>query len=234
MKLLSCALLLVASMAFVLVGCSDNPNSFMTPSDQAISASSSPALLGKAGVTAVHTLRGSANTYNILLNMPELGGQVILPAPKEKGSFYNVVTIEATQFSDLTVSGKYLSQFQGEIPPELAAVAGGMADKVEGKVIQLLMDETGTKAKVVVEVTNWKLYPLPAWVVQVFIDKGEGASSPRDEVSNWMWSTLESDRDFFLSMTPQGYIDWTMTFIPLYFPDLPATLPIDHGNIQVR
>jgi len=49
MKLLSVAVLLMASLAFVLMGCSDNSAPLVSPTDRAISSPSLPAVLAKAG-----------------------------------------------------------------------------------------------------------------------------------------------------------------------------------------
>jgi hypothetical protein len=59
MKILSLALMLMASMAFVMLGCSDNSNSVVTPTDLAISSVSLPASLAKGGV--LHSVTGSAH-----------------------------------------------------------------------------------------------------------------------------------------------------------------------------
>ncbi len=60
MKTLSFALLLVASMAFVLLGCSDNP--MVTPGEQAVAPSSSGASLAK-GRPIVHSATGACSEF---------------------------------------------------------------------------------------------------------------------------------------------------------------------------
>jgi hypothetical protein len=59
MKLLSCALLLMASMAFVLAGCSDKSDSLLTPKEQPTATGSS---LAKGG-PVVHAATGSMHLY---------------------------------------------------------------------------------------------------------------------------------------------------------------------------
>jgi hypothetical protein len=59
MKLLSCALLLTASLAFLLAGCSDNPNSLDPTAAAPVAAI--PAPLSKMG-PVVHSVTGSAHT----------------------------------------------------------------------------------------------------------------------------------------------------------------------------
>lgn len=59
MKILPVALLLMASMAFVLLGCSDNSSSLLTPKEQPTAAGSS---LAKGG-PVVHDATGSMHLY---------------------------------------------------------------------------------------------------------------------------------------------------------------------------
>jgi hypothetical protein len=71
MKVLSCALLLMASMAFVLFGCSDNSNSLVTPNDQAIAPSTSHAVLAKMG-EGIHSATGTGHAWYIWDRSPAL------------------------------------------------------------------------------------------------------------------------------------------------------------------
>jgi hypothetical protein len=57
MKILSCALLLMASLAFVLLGCLDNSSPIVVPTDQAVSTATSSSSLAKGGV--LHSVTGS-------------------------------------------------------------------------------------------------------------------------------------------------------------------------------
>src|SRR5512140_3388485 len=57
MKALSFVLLVVATVTFVLAGCSDNPSTAVTPGDRAISAPTAPASLAKKG-PIVHSVQG--------------------------------------------------------------------------------------------------------------------------------------------------------------------------------
>jgi hypothetical protein len=226
MKTLSLALLLMASMAFVLLGCSDNSSPVVSPTDQVLSSPTASTGLAKAGVKAVNSLRGSANAYYILWYGPDGTLWGTIPGPKQKGGFYNVETIHADAYSDGTASGSFLYQYLGKLPPD---VGGGFFDKVEGKVIKLSVE--GNKAFVVVEITNWKLWPLPAWFAQVFIDNGEGASSS-DELSEWFVTPEGGSPDLWLAMDPDAFISWSTD--QLQGTDVPVLFPIDHGNIQVR
>jgi hypothetical protein len=231
MKTLSLVLLLIASMAFIMMGCSDNSSPVVSSKNQAINTASSNMSLAKGGVQ--HSLTGSANTYNILASVPGFGN-CIIPGPKEKGGFYNVFTVNAIDQGNGTVSGRFVSQFQGKIPPGWES---GSCEKVEGRVIQLVVDETGTKAKVVCEVTTWTVAPnnpAPRWFVIAFVDMGEGGKSAPDRESSWWGSSDPADLALWLGQTPQEYIDWEWSILKDIFPDMGATIPIDHGNIQVR
>lgn len=62
MKTLSFALLLMACMAFVLLGCSDNSNPLADASERPGNAPSGPTSLAK-GAAVVHSATGSGHTY---------------------------------------------------------------------------------------------------------------------------------------------------------------------------
>jgi hypothetical protein len=223
MKTLSLVLLLAVSMTFILMGCSDSSMPTVPASGRAISSPGTPIVMSKSGVS--HSLTGSAHTYNIY--DPEFG---ILPAPKEKGNFYNVYTINAVDQGGGKFSGSLLSQLQ-KYPKDGAF--GGLA-KIKANVIQLVVDETGTMAKVVCQITEWTPWPGTTpqrWLVVVFVDNGEGKTAdPRDQESAWWFSRDDADRDLWLGMSPQEYLDWTEPQMGGY----PLTIPIDNGNIQVR
>jgi hypothetical protein len=207
------------------ISCSNNVPQPLAPAETTVSLPSA-GNLAKGGVG--HSLTGSANTYNIKYNHPDFG-ECYVPGPKEKGGLYNVQSFHAIEHGDGQVTGSLISQMQWEKPKD-------RSDKLEAKVIQLMVDETETKAKIVCEITNdWYGMPLPAWFVEVFVDNGEGASSPRDEMSSWWFSSDPADRDLWLSQTPQEYIDWSWAIIePFNLPNMAPTVPIDNGNIQVR
>ena len=62
MKTLSVALLLMASMAFVMLGCSDNAGPVGAPIDQSLSTGTSPAALAKAG-PVIHSASGNCGDF---------------------------------------------------------------------------------------------------------------------------------------------------------------------------
>ncbi len=233
MKALSVVLLLMASMAFVLMGCSDSLSPAVSPTNQAFSSPTTSTSLPKAGVEVIHSLRASANAYYTLWYGPDGTLWGTIPGPKQKGRFYNVETVQADAYSGGTVVGSLLYQFLGELPPGVEAF--GFLGRVEGKVIKLAVE--GTKAFVVVEVTKVNGFPPGAWFAQVFIDNGEGASSS-DEVSEWFVTDAASvdpgygSRDLWLSMGPNEFITWCTA--QLQGTGVPVVFPIDHGNIQVR
>jgi hypothetical protein len=232
MKILSIGLLLMASMAFVLLGCSDNSSPVVSPTNQVLSSPTTLTGLPKAGVKVLSSLRGSANAYYTLWYGPDGTVWGTIPGPKQKGGFYNTETVQADAYSDGTASGSFHYQYLGKLPP---GVEGGFFGKIEGKVIKLAVE--GNKAFVVVEVTKWDLWPLPAWFAQVFIDNGEGASSS-DELSEWFVTDIpgvdpvHGSRDTWLAMGPDDFINWSTD--QLQGTGVPVLFPIDHGNIQVR
>jgi hypothetical protein len=233
-KTLSLALLLMAGMAFVLLGCSDNSNSVVTPNDQ-VASSGSATSLAKIGED-LHSVTGTAHTYNIVV--PELGA--FIPGPKEKGGVYNTLIVNAIEHSDHSVSGKLVSQMHG-IPPE---GQWGWGTKVEGRIIRVAIQ--GNRALVVFQHTlfvgpdgtNMVTPETPWWGAMAFIDKGEGKNSPRDAAAAWWSSPMEADLTLWLSQSPQEYVDWTLLqlgdVLDPWYPDFNGWFPIDNGNIQVR
>jgi hypothetical protein len=220
------AIVLLAFVGLAILGCSETTDQVVAPVDKVSTVSLEKQVL--------HSITGSAHTYNILSVHPDLGN-VILPGPKEKGGFYNVLTINAIIHNDGTITGGLVSQFQGKIPDDYTYEYVEFLGKVEIKIIQLVVDETGSIAKIVGEITKWDGPQLPWWFAMASIDKGEGnSSSSKDEVSSWWMSDQESDRDLWLSQEPQEFIDWQWDIIEPYFPEMGATFPIDNGNIQVR
>ena len=182
MKILACALLLVASLAFVLLGCSDKSFPVVAPTDQVLSSPTTSTGLPKCGVKVVNSLSGSANNYYALWYGDD--GTLLGTMPDPKGRFYTVETFNADAYSDGTASGSFHYEFLGKLPKGVEAV--GYYGKFDGKVIKLAVD--GNKALLVVEITKWKSWPLPQWFAQVFIDNGKRASS-RDKVSEWFAPT---------------------------------------------
>ncbi len=220
------AFVLLTLLGLVILGCSESTDQLVTPVDKASTVSL------EKGV--IHSLTGSANTYNILYDHPVLG-LCIIPGPKQKDGFYNVVTVNAIEHENGAVTGHLISQFHGKIPEDFTYEYLQFLGKVEIKIIQLMVDETGHIAKIVGEITKWDGPQLPWWFAMAFVDNGEGnSSSSKDEVSSWWFSDQESDRDLWLSQGPQEFIDWQWAMIEPYFPEMGATFPIDNGNIQVR
>ena len=218
------AIVLLAFGGLAILGCSESTDQLVAPVEKASTVSLEKQVL--------HSVTGSANTYNIIYNHPEFG-KCIIPGPKEKDGFYNVITVNAIENKDGTFTGHLLSQFQGKIPKDEATMTSG---RVEAKVIQLVVDETGKMAKVVCEITSWNGPELPWWYVIVFVDNGEGNTpESKDHASSWWFSDLTEDRDLWLSQTPQEYIDWSWAILePFNLPNMGPTIPIDNGNIQVR
>ena len=226
----------MASLAFVLLGCSDRSAPIVAPTDPVVSSPVTMTGLPKCGVKVLNSLSGSADNYYRLWYGDDGTLWGTLPAPKQRGGFYTVETFHADANSDGTASGSFHYEFLGKLPP---GVAGGFFGKFDGKVIKLAVE--GNKAFVVVEITKWDLWSLPAWFAQVFIDNGKGNWS-RDKVSEW-FTTFAPDvahdpqgigsRDLWMTMGPNDFIKWTTDQLSAY-PYAPVLFPIDNGNIQVR
>jgi hypothetical protein len=224
MKARSLALLLMASLAFVLLGCSDNSNSVVTPSDQTINASSSPRSLAKGGVTI--SVTGSCQAYLVAVDDPNLG-LIIIPGQKSKESFYNTMSFSAIEHSDGTYSGTFVSQFHG-VPKEQAT--GGLA-KVTGRVLHVSVQDNIGKFVFIIADGDF----AGMWGVIAFKDLGEGGKSGSPDLqAAWLFSDKPEDLQLWKSQTPQEYIDTTVAMYQPFLPWFNAWLPIDNGNVQVR
>jgi hypothetical protein len=180
MKIFSCTLLLIAILAFVLLGCSDS-NSPVTPSEQALSTATSTTALAKGGVLA--SASGSGQMY-----IDENG------KPAEKGDMMRVFTFNAREYAD-GCSGEVTFQ-----------VAPGRPLAFKGDVI--LLKVHGNKASIVFKYTEGEGFfaGLVGWVALMQVrDNGEGASALPDELAGFLslnrptipprWETSTPDED---------------------------------------
>ncbi len=237
MKTLSLVLQLMACLAFVLAGCSDESAPLLAPGEMAAMSTSAAAQAGGLGKAEdVHFAAGSAQTYN--LNLPEY--QAFIPWLKEKGALYNTLTFNAVTKNGVT-SGKIVSQMHGV--PE--GPAGGWMTKADGDVIQLVVE--GNLAKIVVKLTlflgpdgtNWATPETPWWGAIALADNGEGhnASSP-DGTTTWWASPVEADMNLWLSQSPREFVDWTVVLIgdllDPWYPGFSGWFNVDNGNVQIR
>lgn len=224
MKTFCCAFLLIASMAFVLLGCSDQPTPLLGPTDQAISISTSPGSLAKEGV--LNSVTGSCQTYLVFIHDPILG-DVLFNGPKSKESFYNTITLSAIEHNDGTYSGIFVSQYHG-VPKDQAT---GFLAKVQGRVLHVSVQDN--MGKIVFQIIDGEYSGW--WGVIAFKDLGEGGKpAPPDMQSAWEFSDQPADLQLWKTQTPQEFIDWTVEMYQPYFPWFEGWFPIDNGNVQVH
>jgi hypothetical protein len=207
MRALSFALLLMASMAFVLLGCSENASLPVAPTDRALSTVTSPAVLAKGG-TVLHTASGVARVR-------EFWGEAV----KFEFSF------SAVQHDGGTSSGEV----------QMVDHAGL---KFHGKIFSLQVE--GNRAKL-----NWTFTSGP-WTglygCAVVEDNGEGGKAAPDMTTSVLW-TDGSDIGIYtipqlIEMSPNEFIDWLEDYVFVELiglpPGLPALIPTEHGNVQVK
>jgi hypothetical protein len=224
MKTLSFALFLMASLAFVLSGCSDRSAPVVGPADQAISASTVSSSLAKGGI--LNSVTGSCQSYQVVVEDPILG-TLIIPGQKSKESFYNTITFSAIEQNDGTYSGNFVSQFHN-VPKDQAT--GGLA-KVTGRVLHVSVQDN--MGKIVFQIVDGDYTGM--WGVIVVKDLGEGGKSGSlDLQSAWLISDIPGDLQLWKSQTPQEYINMTVEMYQPYLPWFNGWLPIDNGNVQVR
>jgi len=228
MKALSCTLLLMAGLAFVLVGCTDNSASVVSPGDQTLSGTADlPAAgLGKVGAE-VHSVSGNLHKFIRFTN----------GATKKKWDCFSKITLNARLGQDGTVSGSISCQYVGT-PPE------GYFPPLSGRVIQLKVEESpgfGMMAKVMWETTKGaELFPPelgfgPAPIgCMVMVDRGEGKKDTPDcgaticAIDN---EVVMTDMGFY-PMSPSEFVDTTEPWAEFF--GLPLYTPVDNGNLQVR
>jgi hypothetical protein len=158
MKLLSCALLLMATMAFVLLGCADNPGPVAGSTDQGISSSSATSL-AKMGEN-MHSATGNGHW------------RVIGPQSRVRFCF------SAIQHSDGSFSGEVRNNDEG---PTLKFHGKVYDLKVEGNRAKICWKFT-SGAYTPPGAPPWDLTGMPSAVVVVDNGGGKNGSGP-DQVS---------------------------------------------------
>jgi hypothetical protein len=208
MKILSLVLLLMASLAFVLPGCTDNAAPLAGPTDQALSIPSAPSVLGK-GVGILHSATGSANVFF------------------EGKPFTFAFT--AHEYADLSCKGEYQIYVHAQ-PPEWG--------KIHGKVMSLrVYDYLGGKAAVIGTIETKSGFPgfYDAFVV---VDNGEGQkSSPDMYTTSIFWTESLSEAQAVWALPPDQVINAIvqeqLSFGNVVTPEQ-VLIPIEMGNVQVR
>jgi hypothetical protein len=206
MKPAALVLLLMASLAFVLLGCTDNPSSPVSSGDPlagpSLSSSSSPSLAKSEDVK--HSVNGNVQLF-------------IVKGPGFEMPIRVVMTFSAKESKDGTVSGTFHYNYPGG------------KDNGQGKVVGLKVD--GNKAKLEFLYNTEPFVGKYGFVV--VIDNGEGKNSPPDQVTAvWVYEGEEPPypqlAELFL-MDPDEFIGMVRSWVPFYIPQETGA-----GSIQVR
>ncbi len=213
MKTFPFILLLMASLAFVLVGCSDRSVPISGLADQTASAVSSSGTLGKMG-TEVHSVTGTAHW-------------------KIAGTQTQVrFSFSAIQHADGSFSGEVRDLDEG---PQ-AKIKGKVYDlELDGNRAKICFTTTSGflafEGQPTVDLTGWPL----AFVV---VDNGQGKSSTGPDLVSWIEGAPPGG-DFngmkvedYLALSIDDFINAELSYygVPLevFMP------PIDKGSVQVR
>lgn len=210
MKLLSCALLLMASMTFVLAGCSENLNSPVSAGDQTAATPVAPTSLMKKGPVVASVTGNGAVRYDYWVDGKQVFGSFAVSARK-----YADGSCEGEyQIIDHTVPWKSTNWWHGkvlslEIVGNMALV-GGQEMKFPGKGDEIYL--------------NW-------YDAFVLVDNGEGSSATSPDVRSNVYSEPPSNylhmKNDVWTMTP----DQLIAFIEATYGLTPFN--VTQGNIQV-
>jgi hypothetical protein len=206
MKVISFVLLLMASVAFVVMGCSDNSNSVLTPTEQAVSAP----IGGLAKVEPIlHSANGACNDFW----EGKIQSWAFNAKEKADGTFDGVVQIYVhSQSRDVGFLHCNV----------LSLHVYDMGDGVKAAVIGMVEVEKGP--------FNGS---YDAFVVY---DYGEGSKAHPDMYTGYIcWDPDNSYENMYeiWQWPPDGVIDQIVLIHPGTTRD-DVLLPIHEGNIQVR
>jgi hypothetical protein len=207
MKLLSCAFLLMASMAFVLVGCSDTATPLVSPND-AVASATPPSSLAKSAVVA--SASGNAQLYLDLDGYPTT----------ERSDVLRVYTFNAREHAD--------GSYSGEI-----TTLGAPYKQWDFKARVTQLKVQGTKAKMIIR--PYKGGGLAAgiedyYICHLVVDNGEGSKAGLPDMGTVWWSFEPSELQFFLDLSPDGFLG----FLALQQFPFDYLVPNVVGNVQVR
>ena len=219
MKTLSCVLLLMASMAFVLVGCSDN-SAPLSPIESAVTAAGSPAALAKGG--NLHSVTGGMQWRSL-----------------PNGQTQVRMGFSAVMHGDGSVSGEIQSKDAGPIFTFHGNVCGlKVSDNIA------LIEFTFAKGEIggmPMEDIYAELSAVRGWLLVV--DNGEGKNAGPDLDAGVLWGD-DAELEYYLgagntveyisSLDVEGYINFMTTVVLPAFGNPPLYLEVENGSIQVR
>lgn len=208
MKILSCAFLLMVSLAFVLAGCSDNTSVPVTPGEPTMMVPHTTASLAKNGI--LHSATGSANVF------------------VEGKSFTFAFT--AHEYAGPSYSGEYQIYVHAQ-PPEWGKIHGKvMSLKV--------YDYLGGKAAVIGTIETKSGFPgfYDAFVV-VDLGEGRNSTRDM-YTTTIFWTDVLADAQAVWDLPPDGVIDAIiyeqLVMNNLVVTKEEVLIPIRMGNVQVR
>lgn len=204
MKTLSLVLLLAASTAFLLIGCSDNSSPVVSPTNQAINTPSSNMSLAKGGAV-VHSATGNGHVPAIYSGVP-------------KYSF----SFTANRYADATSSGEV--QFQSGVGLKFHGTVIDL--KVVGNKAKLCWTYTsgpwtGQFGCAVVEDNGEGKKATGPDMMSGFL------WTDGIDIIPYGNPTIEG----ITSWSPDEFIAWVETY---FTPPGTALMPTDQGNVQVR
>lgn len=208
MKTVSFVLLLISSMAFVLVGCSDNAGSIVAPTDQALSSGNLPIALAKGAVLA--SASGSAQMYLDADGNPTLSRSDIL----------RVCTFNAREHAGESYSGEFTT---------LGPPVPGRTFGFRGEILQVKVQEN--KAKMIFRILGARGGMSGTEGLNccyVVADNGEGSNAPLPDMNSPFWVFDPADTEQFLNMTPDGFLEF------LQLQGWPGLVPINLGDVQIK
>ena len=217
MKTLSLALLLMACMAFVLVGCSDNSGSVSGPSGQAIPPQSAGSL-AKMG-RDMHSVTGSAHWRSV-------------PVTGQTNARYS---FSAILHADGHSTGEVVTRDEGPIFYGHARVYDLKVDGNIGK-MAFRFTRGNLNGFFPGDVAIDDIY---GWCV--VIDNGEGVNATGPDLVSMILFTDGSDIGTGTipgldAMQPQEFLDWMRDYLlPIYGVSYDEYLsPADNGSVKVR
>jgi hypothetical protein len=218
MKTLSLAVLLVASLAFVMLGCSDNSAPIAGPNDQALSSPTFSSSLAKGGI--LNSVTGSAHYRSI-------------PIMGETNVTYSFTAI---RHKDGTVSGEVLLRDKG---PLFYGKANVYDLKVSGNMAKLAFHFVRGNLATYYPVTMPDISDIFGWLV--VIDNGEGSEASDPDYCSMILFTdgsdiLDKEISDVDNMEVATFLTWMHDILlPAYLIPYDQYLaPIDHGSVQVR
>jgi hypothetical protein len=196
--------LVLAQIMCLLVGCSDNSTSPVTPKNQA----SLPGSLAKSAISA--SASGNAQLYLDLDGNPTA----------ERSDVLRVFTFSAREYADGSYSGEVTTlgapykQWDFKARIEQLKVQGNMAKMI------FKPYKSGGLAE---GIENY-------YICHLVVDNGEGSKADSPDLGTIWWSFEPSELSYFQGLSPSDFL----TFLSLQGLPFDYIVPNTVGNVQVR